>query len=243
MPTYTQSQSLLQGETFTDRQANAPTPLAAPKAPPTITTVGPNGKTITLPVPTTRADVRELTARRQQISDQLTNVSSRRGELASEIRGTIDPVSISGLQDRLRLLDQRILQLENDLAVTGQQLAAAPSQLTAGTEERPSGGSDSFEEGLMAGGFSVLLIIPILFYFARRRWRRVAPASSTRIGPESARLQRLEQGMEAIAIEIERISEGQRFVTKLLSESQTPPATSRRIPEPVGVIEPDPTKR
>jgi hypothetical protein len=33
------------------------------------------------------------------------------------------------------------------------------------------------------------------------------------------RLERLEQGMEAIAIEIERVSEGQRFVTKLLSEA------------------------
>ncbi len=34
----------------------------------------------------------------------------------------------------------------------------------------------------------------------------------------SARLERLEQGMDAIAIEIERMSEGQRFVTKLLAE-------------------------
>jgi hypothetical protein len=32
------------------------------------------------------------------------------------------------------------------------------------------------------------------------------------------RLERLEQGVEAIAIEIERVSEGQRFVTKLLAE-------------------------
>jgi hypothetical protein len=37
---------------------------------------------------------------------------------------------------------------------------------------------------------------------------------------DSGRLQRLEHGMEAIAIEVERISEGQRFVTKLLSESK-----------------------
>ena len=34
----------------------------------------------------------------------------------------------------------------------------------------------------------------------------------------SARLERLEQGMDAIAVEVERISEGQRFVTKLLAE-------------------------
>jgi hypothetical protein len=33
-----------------------------------------------------------------------------------------------------------------------------------------------------------------------------------------ARLERMEQAIEAIAVEVERISEGQRFTTKLLSE-------------------------
>ena len=40
------------------------------------------------------------------------------------------------------------------------------------------------------------------------------------IAADSQRLQRVEQGMEAMAIEIERISEGQRFTTKLLAEQQ-----------------------
>lgn len=35
----------------------------------------------------------------------------------------------------------------------------------------------------------------------------------------AARLERMEQSLEAVAIEIERISEGQRFTTKLLSQS------------------------
>jgi hypothetical protein len=43
-----------------------------------------------------------------------------------------------------------------------------------------------------------------------------------------ARLARIEQSVDAIALEVERISEGQRFTTKLLSESsrvyQSPPA-------------------
>ena len=45
------------------------------------------------------------------------------------------------------------------------------------------------------------------------------------------RLERLEHGMEAIAIEIERVSEGQRFVTRLLSE-QAPVGASNRIAQP-----------
>ena len=42
-----------------------------------------------------------------------------------------------------------------------------------------------------------------------------------------ARLARIEQAVEAIALEVERISEGQRFTTRLLSEQ------SRPAPKPV----------
>ncbi|MFN2603192.1 MAG: hypothetical protein ABR582_10605 [Gemmatimonadaceae bacterium] len=35
------------------------------------------------------------------------------------------------------------------------------------------------------------------------------------------RLERIEQAVDAIAVEVERISEGQRFTTKLLSEVRT----------------------
>ena len=37
------------------------------------------------------------------------------------------------------------------------------------------------------------------------------------------RLERIEQAVDAIAIEMERVSEGQRFTTKLLAERATPP--------------------
>jgi hypothetical protein len=36
----------------------------------------------------------------------------------------------------------------------------------------------------------------------------------------SDRLRRLEGGVDTIALEVERISEGQRFVTKLLAERE-----------------------
>ncbi|MDO8501224.1 MAG: hypothetical protein Q7S20_05240 [Gemmatimonadaceae bacterium] len=38
------------------------------------------------------------------------------------------------------------------------------------------------------------------------------------------RLERMEQSIDAIAVEVERISEGQRFTTKLLSEVHDAPA-------------------
>ena len=36
------------------------------------------------------------------------------------------------------------------------------------------------------------------------------------------RLERIEQAVDAIAVEVERISEGQRFTTKLLSDTRDP---------------------
>lgn len=41
----------------------------------------------------------------------------------------------------------------------------------------------------------------------------------------SMRLERIEQAIEAMAVEVERISEGQRFVTRLLAERGKDPAT------------------
>ena len=46
-----------------------------------------------------------------------------------------------------------------------------------------------------------------------------------------ARLARIEQAVDAIALEVERISEGQRFTTKLLSEhnAMPPKAIARQL--------------
>ena len=41
-----------------------------------------------------------------------------------------------------------------------------------------------------------------------------------------ARLERVEQAIEAIAIEMERVGEGQRFLTRILSERQSLPDAS-----------------
>ena len=38
----------------------------------------------------------------------------------------------------------------------------------------------------------------------------------------TARLERMEQAIDSIAVEVERISEGQRFTTKLLAERTAP---------------------
>jgi hypothetical protein len=66
--------------------------------------------------------------------------------------------------------------------------------------------------------------VPIARAFARRMERGPLTPS---IPPEvTARLERMEQALDSIAIEVERISEGQRFTTKLLAERNSAGETS-----------------
>jgi hypothetical protein len=73
--------------------------------------------------------------------------------------------------------------------------------------------------------------------FARAYAKRVENETKARtLSPDVvARLERMEHAIDSIAIEVERISEGQRFTTKLLSDRATgspppsvqPPTSSR----------------
>jgi hypothetical protein len=57
---------------------------------------------------------------------------------------------------------------------------------------------------------------------ARILWRwgsRVQPSPHSPLSPDDGRLQHLETAVDTIAIEVERISEAQRFMVSLLHES------------------------
>ena len=64
----------------------------------------------------------------------------------------------------------------------------------------------------------VIVMLPMSIAFARRVWRRSARAEVTLPQEVSQRMESLERGVEAIALEVERIGEGQRFVTAALVE-------------------------
>jgi hypothetical protein len=76
----------------------------------------------------------------------------------------------------------------------------------------------------------IVLGVPLVRAKIRREERGILPNAD----PHAAeRLARIEAAVESIAIEVERISEAQRFTTKLLSERSTgsaapPPAREAR---------------
>ncbi len=76
--------------------------------------------------------------------------------------------------------------------------------------------------GFFAMVTSIAVGVPLVKAFARRLDQQ---STQPRIPSEViARLERMEQAIESVAIEVERISEGQRFTTKLLSERSRGPA-------------------
>ena len=60
----------------------------------------------------------------------------------------------------------------------------------------------------------------------REQDRRIAEINSASVSDD--RLARLESAVESIAIEVERISEGQRFTTRLLTEQKQQPLSLPR---------------
>ena len=61
--------------------------------------------------------------------------------------------------------------------------------------------------------------LPLARAFARRMDRGQGPVRALPSAEASdARMERVERSVEAIALEIERVAEGQRFLTRLLSD-------------------------
>lgn len=73
------------------------------------------------------------------------------------------------------------------------------------------------------GAFATAIICVIGIPIARAHARRLdAQAKNPRVSREvESRLERIEQAIDAVAVEVERISEGQRFTTRLLSEGRS----------------------
>lgn len=195
----------------------AKSPQAAPVA--TTPPAAPSG-------PTNLLELRDLRARRSEISSQIGNVTSRRDELASQLRNAAPGADRAGIEARIGVLDKRLLELENQLNVTGLQLANARG--VAATIEDPPGpvtsmpNSDQMTAIVIV--FTIAVLMPLSIAWARALFRRAKHATE-RPSPElQQRLDRMEEGIDAIAIEVERISEGQRFVSKLLGEGAAPPA-------------------
>jgi hypothetical protein len=224
--------------------------LPAPPPPPALAPAAPGAQDAfpvsvqQIAVPRTAAEVSALRARGSELSRQLNSATGRRESIARDLRRA-DGADQAGLEQRLTQLDQRILGIEADIAANGRLLAAAPPNLLASTRESSAGDAGPlFLGGLGSGQVTAISIVFIIFVlapmaaaYARRLWHRPARTPQTAAALESQqRLERMEQAVDAIAIEVERVSESQRFLTRILTEAHDLPALGARAgAEPVPV--------
>lgn len=210
--------------------------VQAPPAPPApgITVVTP--QTLAGP-PATAQEVRALKAQRSELSDQLNSATGRRREIARQLQSATG-ADKAGLEQRLGVLDARISRLETSIDEVGQQLASAPVALVAQDEPvhnlRPTVSMNAVPILIV---FTIFVLCPVAIAFARSLWKRGSQPRAVADRDTTARLERMEQAMDAIAIEIERVSEGQRFVTRLMAEGKTAipiPAASAEHGEKIG---------
>lgn len=175
--------------------------------------------------PVSASDAATLRNRRSELSRQLNSADARRKELADQLQ-TAPPGSQAGLVERIQVLDDRIVQIERDIALNGQRLASLPGESSSTSEGVM--GAGSLSNGQITGisiVFIIFVLMPLAVAIGRLIWKRGStPRPQALPAGTDERLQRMEQGMDAIAIEIERVSEGQRFVTRLLSERKEMPA-------------------
>ncbi len=186
------------------------------------------------------AEYARFEIRKSELSEQLISATGRREELADQLSDA-SGASRAGLEQRLAVLDGRIVELERDIQSNGQMLAMPPIDVAeSGSLVSPAVFDDdsllsSDQITAIAIVFLLFVLGPIALAAARRIWRGATTKQVPVLGTDaSARLERVEQGVESIAIEIERISDGQRFVTRLLGEARPSSIeTGGRVPDPV----------
>jgi hypothetical protein len=200
----------------------------------------PPGPVLAGPPPSPNAaQLGELRAKAADLKLRLGDLDARR----SQLKDRYDRFQGS---DAARVaLGKELAGVQHDLTATQVQLETTTEQineLTAQREmeqvfslQRPPGVpmtapplADPFlgpKEIMTISSGMFILALPFVLVLARRLWIRSVPRPA--LDPEeSPRLQRIEQAIESIALEVERIGEAQRFTTKLLAARQ-PDAVQR----------------
>ena len=162
-----------------------------------------------------------LRVQRRELTGELERLRSERTRLNQELRRMPDGADRRSLDVRLDEVAHRIDAVDDMLSATNAQLEEA------GVREQVivvpgGGGSGSGRAGnekpfYLGGLFMVTVLLPLSIAFAIRLLRRAPQQSAGLSNDVAERLSRMERAIEASAIEIERIGEGQRYLTRVLT--------------------------
>jgi len=212
------------------------TPAPAPTGPVVATAQAPAAQ-----APATAAQMLEAArAQRSELRNQLNRVEEQRQEIQRELSQVGSPsVERTGLEARLKDTDARITALDAEIAAADQRVATAAA-VPGATVEPPRvtvvRNGPPEEAWVLGGMFIIFVMMPVAIAYARRMWRRGPVSTATEMPPElTDRLSRLEQAVDAVAVELERVGEGQRYVTRVFTEQQGQRALGGGAAEPLDV--------
>jgi hypothetical protein len=172
--------------------------------------------------PSASAIYEGLKAQRNELNDQLQQLQNTRQGINNELedRAASAPQR-PGLEARLKDVDGRIMAVDQMLAGNATQIAQAAAIPGAVVEQpRPINQGPPEDAYALGGIFMIIVFLPLSIAFARRIWRRSAAVVTSFPRELADRLSRMEQAVEATAVEVERIGEGQRFLTRLFTEGE-----------------------
>jgi hypothetical protein len=199
-------------------QANQPNPPSPPSAP------RPGAAPVVVQPSISPSDVYQgFRAQRRELARQLEWLEEKRSELQGQLQEPgIAGADRTGLEQRISELDQRISAIDKQMGATEVELSRAAAVPGAAVDPMPAMGMRSFgpptEAYVLGAIFMFVVLLPLSIALARRIWRRSAAAVAALPKDLAAQLSRLEQAVESIAIEVERIGEGQRFMSKIMVE-------------------------
>ena len=217
--------------------------LPAPPAPPSVVKGAPAPNVVTPGMLTSR-DVDVMRQRSQELKAQLDVAVERRNSAQRSLQKATTQADRAGIEKRLSVLDDRIARIETDIAENGRLLSSVEAQRASSAPPFPPfQGNSRNNMGNnvvpIAIVFTIFVLSPIALSISRFFWRRGSiPRQSPAVADQSERLQRMEQAIDSIAIEMERVSEGQRFVTRILAEGRQAnglaAGAGQAVPLPVG---------
>lgn len=170
--------------------------------------------------PSAQAVYEAQTALRKELRDQLDRLEDQRDEIARELRSEMATAAErSGLEARLKETDGRISNLEQQISQADLAVAKAAAVPGAVVEAPPPSRDGPPEEVFMIPiVFTIFVLAPIAIAYARRIWKRGATVIAPVPREVTDRLEAMGQAVESIAVEVERIGEGQRFLTRVMSD-------------------------
>jgi DNA repair exonuclease SbcCD ATPase subunit len=188
-----------------------------------------------------------LKAQRQELGRQLESLEERRRELSGRLQDPeVSGADRIGIEQRIRETDQRIAEVDKQIAASEHDVAQAAGVPGAVVEPAPPV-DDGPPEAFIAVPIVLTLFVlfPLTLAYTRRIWRRGAAVVASLPAELSERLTRLEQAVDTIAIETERISEGQRFLSKLFADNGARGALNpgAGAQQPIEVKGADPVRR